>query len=57
MSDNIKTASFDQFTDFKIVDEVVNSKSRIIFSAEAYKHFLELISYSKKYNKKQALFS
>ncbi len=56
MSDNIKTASFDQFTDFKIVDEVVNSKSRIIFSAEAYKHFLELISYSKKIQQETGTF-
>ena len=42
MSDILDTASFDQFTDFKTVDEIINSKSRIIFSAEAYEHFLRL---------------
>lgn len=47
MSDIIDTASFDQFTDFKTVDEMVNSKSKIIFSAEAYTHFLELINASR----------
>ena len=29
MSDIIDKASFDQFTDFKTVDEMVNSKSKI----------------------------
>ena len=47
MSDILDTASFDQFTDFKTVDEIINSKSRIIFSAEAYEHFLRLINESK----------
>lgn len=47
MSDVLNTASFDQFTDFKTVDELVNSKSKIIFSAEAYEHFLRLINESK----------
>ncbi len=47
MSDIIDKASFDQFTDFKTVDEMVNSKSKIIFSAEAYTHFLELINASR----------
>lgn len=47
MSNIIDTASFDQFTDFKNVDELVNSESKIIFSAEAYKHFIELINSSR----------
>lgn len=47
MSDIIGTASFDQFTDFKTVDEMKNTKSRVIFSLEAYKHFIELINSSK----------
>ena len=46
MSDILDTASFDQFTDFKTVDEIINTKSRIIFSSEAYVHFLRLINES-----------
>lgn len=47
MSDIIDRASYDQFTDFKTVDEMVNSKSKIIFSTKAYEHFLELINTSR----------
>ena len=47
MSNILNTASFDQFTDFKTVDEIINTKSRIIFSSEAYEHFLRLINESK----------
>lgn len=46
MSDILDTASFDQFTDFKTVDEIINTKSRIIFSSEAYEHFLRLTNES-----------
>lgn len=56
MSDIIDTASFDQFTDFKTVDEMVNSKSKIIFSAEAYKHFLELINTSRTTQQETGVF-
>jgi len=47
MSDLIQTASYDQFTDFRTVDEMTGSESRVIFSYQAYMHFLELISKSK----------
>lgn len=56
MSNILDTASFDQFTDFKTVDEMVNSKSKIIFSAEAYKHFLELINASRNSKKETGCF-
>lgn len=56
MSDIIDTASFDQFTDFKTVDETVNSKSKIIFSAEAYKHFRELINNSRNSQQEKGVF-
>ena len=56
MSDIIDTASFDQFTDFRTVDEIVNSKSKIIFSAEAYKHLLELINTSRNSQQETGVF-
>lgn len=57
MNSNIlDSASFDQFTDFKTVDEIVNSKSKVIFSTEAYKHFLELIDVSRNSQKETGCF-
>lgn len=43
MSDLTETVSFDQFTDFRTVDELTNRQSKIIFSKKAYEHFRKLI--------------
>ena len=56
MSNTLDTASFDQFTDFKTVDEILNRKSRIIFSADAYSHFLSLINESKNFQNETGCF-
>lgn len=46
MNDLTETARFDQFTDFKTVDELTNRQSKIILSDEAYEHFKRLIDES-----------
>ena len=44
MSNILNTASFDQFTDFKTVDEIINTKSRIIFSFSVYFTVIYLVN-------------
>lgn len=56
MSTEIQTASYDQFTDFQNVDNLTNTKSRIVFTAEAYEHFLRLINESKIKDKETGVF-
>lgn len=48
MDNIIDTASFDQFTDFKSVDDIFKIESRVIFSAKAYSKFLNLICQSQR---------
>lgn len=56
MSNLLDTVSFDQFTDFRTVDELTNRQSKIIFSEKAYEHFRKLISDSKNSGNETGIF-